>query len=265
MLSDTLTRIFKSDNDSIGRLGNLINGGKMLGGDKSASMGADFNTVEQFTGMMFSVAAPLAWRLSKSLVFIVDTGAKCDDMNIKGVRLDQKDFQKLSACVDEKLYYLAMVPDKAPKNCPVNGGSGQICTHNAGCPPQHCPDNNFEKPPGADALDGSRAEFGYINATDIITGSVRTYKANGSKNNNAKPVEYTNPDAIMSIADPASYPLPGMFRLPVCSPAAASDAWANKPRTAHNFPCFEDPVIQAVLATSPSGGLVEGILGLHLT
>lgn len=213
-----------------------MNGGKMIGGGKSGSVDIA-SQQNQFTGMMFSVAAPLAWRLSSNQVFVVDTGAKCDAKDIKDIHLNQPDFDKLKACIDDKLYYLAMVPDTSTERCPARSGGGMACSKNGDCLPFKCPKNGFVKPPGADALDGSREEFGKITASTIITGSVRTFKANGSKNGGAKPVDYTKTDSILGIADPASFPIAGMFRLPVCPPATAWKSWEEKPRNADNFPC----------------------------
>lgn len=236
LTSAALTHVFDgSTNEAIDRLGNLINGGKMLTNNGSALSGTD--ATAQFTGMMFSVAVPLAWRLSGNLAFIIDTGAKCDAKDLKDVHFDQKDFASLSACVEDKLYYLAMVPEGPTERCPARTGGGSSCNKDGFCLPFTCPKNGFVKPPGADSLNGDKPQFGNIKAVDIITGSVRTFKANGNKNDGAKPVDYTSADSILGIADPQTFPIPGVFRLPVCSPDTAWKSWNEKTRNADNYPC----------------------------
>lgn len=175
MTTDALSKVFASDDDSITRLGNLISDGKMISNKTDGSRLNDANAfVRYFGAMMFATAAPQAWRLSNNLAFIVDTGAKCDakDIDYAKNRIDAKGFENSKACVEDRLYYLAMVPDSKTEDCPMGRG-GMMCNKQIGeCFEKTCTPNLFSLPPGSDKLDGHHDEFANINAEDIIKGYV---------------------------------------------------------------------------------------------
>lgn len=89
---------------------------------------------------MFATVAPLAWRMSNNLAFIVGMGAKCNDKFIDyvGNRIDDKSFDSSKACIDNQLYYLAMAPEGKTEDCPTNLGHSS-CNHQVGdCPRKTC-------------------------------------------------------------------------------------------------------------------------------
>lgn len=176
--SDALTKVFADDDDSINKLGNLINAGKMLTNRTDGSLLNSTDLKEysdHFGGMMFATAAPLAWRMSNNLAFILDMQANCADKYIDydKNRIDAQSFDSSKACVDNKLYYLAMVPEGKTEDCPTNLGHTS-CTHQVGdCPGKTCTPIHFAHPPGIDNLDGKHAQYANTAAEDIIKGYVQ--------------------------------------------------------------------------------------------
>lgn len=177
MTSDALSKVFAADDDAITRLGNLINDGKMISNATDGSQLDDANAfVSYFGAMMFATAAPQAWRLSNNLAFVVDMGVKCNeakDVDYEKNRIDSKGLANSKACIDDHLYYLAMVPDGKTEDCPMGRG-GMACNKQLGeCFEKVCTPNYFSLPPGSQMLDGHHNEFANINAEDIIKGYVQ--------------------------------------------------------------------------------------------
>lgn len=133
--------------------------------------------VDHFGTMMFATAAPQAWRLSDNMAFILDMGVKCDakDIDWEKSRIDPKKMDNGKACIDNQLYYLAMVPKDGPRYCPPGANRPVQCPKMmmGECPePIPCTDRGFEQPPGLDSLDGKHAEYANVKAADIVEGCV---------------------------------------------------------------------------------------------
>lgn len=239
MLAHTLYGLFQGDDVSLTRLGNLIDGGKMISNTVDGSMNGDpVDRIDTFSNMMLGAAVPHTWRLSGHPAFIVDTGAKCDkkDFKLDDLHLSQKEWEdhKAEVCIDDQLYYLAMIPNAQTDDCPTGGGFR--CDKNGLCNTVQCTLSTFTFPPGINALDGTQEKFAKISAESIIKGSVKTFKANGNKNGDAKPVDYTHIDSILDLAE-GNLEVTGLYRLPVCSHGNAWDAWKAGPRDSDIFPC----------------------------
>lgn len=173
-----LSKVFQSDDDSLNRLGNLINAGKMLGNQTNGAQtleNVENDYREYFGNMMFATAAPLAWRMSNNLAFIVDMETKCDAkfIDFQKNRIDENSFAGSQACVGGQLYYLAMVPEGKTENCPIPlghsdcslGRVGEGCVKGGSCT-----QNMFAHPPGIERLDGKYSIYANIAAADIIKG-----------------------------------------------------------------------------------------------
>lgn len=173
-----LQEVFNGSDTSITKLGNLINGGKMVAGLANKNSGSllndDVALIYRFGSLMFATAAPQAWRLSNNLAFIIDMQASCDqkDVDYKKNGIDDKTFANSRVCADKKLYYLAMVPDSPSESCPMN--SGNLCNKKVGIcyGDKKCYPNPFTQPPGIELLDGQHAEFANVTVQAIVQGYV---------------------------------------------------------------------------------------------
>ncbi|EXV01258.1 chitinase (glycoside hydrolase family 18) [Metarhizium robertsii] len=224
----TVKKIFDGSDESIELLTSLLSDGKLIVGKDSKLPGAGGNAaLKTLIGKaFFAYAIPAIWSVSGMSPFIIDSGFACGTIDPIGGYMKPDAMHKSWACVDDKLYYLA-TPKGGAKYCftPIGGG------------PQQCKDNTFSALPGIEWLDGS--SFGQVTLSNLITGSVRTYKSNGNQNTN------TSPD-LGKLADAESLgrqdiTAPGYIRMPVCSPAVARKAWIGSDdgpdTTAAGYPC----------------------------
>ncbi|KFG86526.1 chitinase [Metarhizium anisopliae] len=176
----------------------------------------------------FAYAIPAIWSASGASPFIIDSGFSCGTIDPIRRYMMADAMHKSWACVDDKLYYLA-----SPK------GHASYCYEDDTKHPEHCTDEGFSALPGVEWLDGT--SFGTVTLSDLITGSVKTYRANGNQNVD------TSPDpgklATANSLGHQDITAPGYIRMPVCSPAMALKAWfgsnvVHGPDTsAPGYPC----------------------------
>lgn len=176
-----LEKLFDGDDESINRLSIMINGGKMLANQTESKDPAADSTayINHFGHMMFATAAPLAWRMSNNLAFIIDMETKCDAklIDYQKNRIDEKTFADSHACVGNQFYYLAMVPQGKTEDCPINLGhsncnvgrvGGEGCVKSGSCTPII-----FAQPPGIQNLDGKHSTYANISVEDFVSGYVQ--------------------------------------------------------------------------------------------
>ncbi|TWU70441.1 hypothetical protein ED733_000323 [Metarhizium rileyi] len=224
----SLAKLFDGTDESIDVLTSLLSDGKCITGKGRAAPPAYSEaTLKGFIGKaFFAYSIPALWSVAGISPFIIDSGYACGTIDpIKGY-MSWDSMQRTWHCVDGKLYYLASLKGKA-RYC------SKACVE---CP-DHCEDETFSAPPGIEWLDG--ASFGQVQLSDLITGSVRTYKANGNQNTNISP----DPSKMMGFINGGyqNVTAPGFIRIPVCSPAVARKAWVGNhdgPDTsAPGYPC----------------------------
>ncbi|OAQ63718.2 chitinase [Pochonia chlamydosporia 170] len=217
--------LFNGSDTSIGLLTSLISDGKFIQGKGRGAPASPSNAALKAAigKAFFAYAIPAIWAVSGTSPFIIDSGFNCGVNDPIGGYMASDTMHRTWHCVDDKLYYLAS-PKGDAKSCV------KPCT---GCADE-CKDNKFSAPPGIEWLDGS--SFGQITLSDLVTGSVRTYKANGGQNTNTSP----DPNTLASFTG-VDVTAPGFIRMPVCSPAMAYKAWIGNgdgPDTsAPGYPC----------------------------
>ncbi|OAA36492.1 chitinase [Metarhizium rileyi] len=220
--------LFNGSDESVALLTSLVSDGKLISGkgrkeaayDKSALLKAAIGKA------FFAYSIPAIWSVSGASPFIIDSGSACGTLDPIAGYMSPDGMHKSWHCVDNKLYYLAS-PKGDAKNC-LRQGIGY---------PEKCKDRQFSALPGIEWLDGS--SFGGVTLGDLISGSVRTYKANGNRNVNISP----DPSKLLRLdaAGHQDITVPGFIRMPVCSAGMAFKAWVGNhdgPDTsAPGYPC----------------------------
>lgn len=240
-----LFNLFDGSDDSIDRLTSLVADGKFIDGysgadgplkrdiairddDHDSDLGVP--TSEQastlkdtFYKSFYAFAVPAVWKASGHHPFIIDTGYDCDHDVGKTLK---------SACWEGKRYQLAD-PDGKSHPCDENNCGLITCS---------CPDSDFSTLKGDGLLNGS-PDWGGLNVTDLIIGSVRTWLQNDKQNGGGD----ANPDdkgTLQALRD-ADITTPGFIKMPVCNQVLARRSWANADDTESArdkpfFPCNKD-------------------------
>ncbi|KAF2008965.1 hypothetical protein BU24DRAFT_497543 [Aaosphaeria arxii CBS 175.79] len=209
-----LSALFNGGDKNIDLLWDTISGGKLVWGqvDRDKPQFRIMDVVELAANILkstFAIAIPELWKVTKSHVFVVDSGFGCDDNKPPNDYLTEEAISIAGVCHEEKMYYLAQ-----PKG---NSKSGK-----------------FSPPKGIKSLDGEA--FGSVTKEDLVKGAVRTYLKNGGVNGGGLP-DLTNDETINDLLN-VDITTPGYIRIPVCSAADALQSWRTKGSdTAENYPC----------------------------
>ncbi|KGO73174.1 Glycoside hydrolase, superfamily [Penicillium italicum] len=231
----SLEQLFDGKPKSIKTLGEIISNGKLVDGkfeqepskDDEATDINDLRTNIQ--KCFFGYSIPALWQASKAYAFIIDAGYACGGKEPTDYLADDT-MDATGACVDGQQYYL-VYPDGDATVCK------RYCSDHGPCS-QACSDNKFSAPPGLDSLKGGN--FGGISKSDLVKGSVRTWKQNG-KTNGGGYADPTDQDTINSLLN-VDVTTPGFMRIPVCSPERAYQSWDTaKAGSSDNYPCDIPP------------------------
>ncbi|CAI7608393.1 unnamed protein product [Penicillium viridicatum] len=230
-----LQAIFSGSLDTLPVLTGMVAKGQMIEGDngsgsKAGSMPdvgmSDTTSGEIQTSIehgFYAFAIPAVWSASGTGAFILDTGADCSDLNVVPNYVDDSIQKQAMGCVNNHLYFLVYPDGPSSDSCPAEGS---------------CTDKSFSLPTGADDLDGSN--WGGVTVSEIVTGSVNTYVANGNKNGGkiADPGDSTTLDNLYD----QDITTAGYIRLPVCSGDTAFWNWQEySDRTLAYWPCYVPP------------------------
>jgi hypothetical protein len=237
LTEQSLMYLFNGSASSIALLTSTISNGKLIEGgglDTNVNAGSSTETLSALAGDIamgfFAYAIATIWRLSSNYAFVLDSGYDCGAAPTIAT-LTSEIQSNTGGCYNGKQYYLVY----------PSGGS-TVCTEN--CTPHcqtECQPNTFSAPPGLDTLDGSR--WGGLTIDQLITGSVRSYEANG--NANGGPITDPTDDASLDDLMNVDITTPGFIRIPVCSSDIAYNAWnLESDHTVANWPCFVKPSIQ---------------------
>ncbi|KFY02144.1 hypothetical protein V490_00596 [Pseudogymnoascus sp. VKM F-3557] len=183
----------------------------------------------------YSMAIPLAWKLSGHNPFIIDSGLDCaapsPTPEQDHVLPHNEGFNVV--CNNNKQYYIAGIPpgEEASWTLPGSGGGscspvGPPCSTNTYI-------NNFESLPGLSVLDG--INYGKITTGEIVRGALATYVKFGNKNGSpAADMTKKNTVDDMYAGDITT---PGYIRLPVCGVLEAWANWSSDDEPSDNYPC----------------------------
>lgn len=221
----SLNWLFNGSAPSMSRLTSIMGNGQMIeGGNKGLPPVGEMTTKkdspllatlqQDITKAFFAYAIPQLWGLSGTNAFVLDTGYACGVHDPESQWLSADTMHKTWGCYNNRLYYLV-----APYGDPVNCDNTCI---ELSCQ-NHCSNSLFSIPHGLDSLDGSR--FGGVTISDLITGSLKSYIANG----NANGAPRANPRNDNSLDDLMSQDIttPGFITIPVCSADVAYGAWSD--------------------------------------
>ncbi|KAJ5647453.1 hypothetical protein N7490_003825 [Penicillium lividum] len=232
--TEALDRMFKGTPEALDLLEDIISNGKLTLG-KFEGESPDDDTIYKndlrtnIQKCFFGYSIPALWQVSKAYSFIIDAGYDCGGKELTDYLTDDT-MDATGACVDGQQYYL-VYPEGDSSVCKT------ICYDSGPCD-EVCSDNKFSAPPGLDSLgDGN---FGGITKSDLIKGSVRTWKQNGKANGGGF-ADPTNQGTIDNLLD-VDVTTPGFMRIPVCSPERAFKSWdALKAGSSDNYPCDIQP------------------------
>ncbi|KAI1073202.1 hypothetical protein LB507_010805 [Fusarium sp. FIESC RH6] len=225
---NTLYWIFNGTDESIPVLWSIISDGKLLEYNSKTALGHDESLQTNIEKAFYGYTIPILWNMTQANAFVLDSGYSCDEEYPVKDYLSLKTMDATNACYNDRLYYLVNVK-----------GDAESCE----CKPPNtkcdCVSNKFSMPPGLDALNG--IDFGGLEVSDLIEGSVRTYNHNGKKNVLAE-YDLTSDKDTLEALTRVDITTPGIVRLPVCSPERAFQSWdsAVKGSTAF-FPCDVPP------------------------
>ena len=223
-----LSTMFSGTDDSIKVLSALISAGEMVEGKGgSPQMGVSSSTTTQIEKSImlayYSMAIPAVWGVSALNAFVLDSGADCSDTSVVDDYIDTPTQNITKGCIDDHLYFLVYPKGDAKQYC-----NSDDCEE----------DQHFRFPVGADSLDGTR--WGGITVTDLINGSVRSYRANGNANGGPA-ADITNLDTLTDLTN-HDITTPGYINFPVCSGEWAFNIWLKySDRTLPQWPCYIPP------------------------
>ncbi|KAK4496425.1 hypothetical protein PRZ48_012405 [Zasmidium cellare] len=242
--STTLMNLFDGSPDSISTLTTLTQNGQLIEGSTGVpDIPGTAQSPETASAMAASVATafwafaiPAVWYAAGTAAFVIDSGYSCGTVNPLGSYMSTATMEATAGCYDSKLYYLVY---------PKGGATTCMPSKREVDPPSPaCVDRDFQPPPGISALDGSA--WGGLTVNDLITGSVRTYIANGNSNT-GQYADPTNADTLSDLIN-QDVTTPGYITLPVCTADVAFAAWST-PRQVNT----SDPAYPCV----PLKGLIE--------
>ncbi|EJP62058.1 chitinase-like protein [Beauveria bassiana ARSEF 2860] len=231
-IEGSLYWLFNGTDEAISALTEIISDGKLIAGanmnvpgPKDILQGSASDMKTNMARAFFSYAIPAVWTASGHHPFVVDSGYACGTIDPLGIYMTVDTMSKTWGCYEDKLYYLVVPEGDAYKNVQNPTGPGT-----------HKEKNKFSPPAGVQSLGGDL--FGGVTLSDLITGSVRTYKNNGNTNG-APPADprHINAEDLMK----QDVTTPGFIRLPVCSPEMAFRAWdgpgGDSRLKTPNYPC----------------------------
>ncbi|PNY28259.1 Uncharacterized protein TCAP_01845 [Tolypocladium capitatum] len=211
--------LFNGTDDGVQRLGDMMAKGKMMEPGEGLS---DLEIQNLLAYAIYGTLIPRAWNAVRTFPVVIDSGKACNDANFDYTFMDKDDAEKTKGCVDNRMYYLM---------API--GLGWSCSGSeSGAGP--CYDNNFLVPPGAETMDGKN--WGGVTPADLISGAVRSFKANGNKNGWGSP-NLGNERVIADITE-NGIKTAGFIPIPVCGRQEAHDNWARHDVDRwDNYPC----------------------------
>jgi GH18 family chitinase len=230
------TLLTGKEQEQIDAIWELISDGKLIEGssDKPAP---DIKNLEielrnNILKCVFGFTIPALWRAASTHAFIIDTESDCasdNDHYLEDMEqyLDRNTMKTSGECIDGRQFYL-VYPDGDAKECEcVHKPTGGACEW-------YCQDNTFSSPPGLDTLNGTN--FGNITKSDLVLGSVNTWKDNGKQNTDKYP-DATNAEAVRRLMN-VDITMPGFMQIPVCSAEHAFKSWdSSKPESSAFYPC----------------------------
>ncbi|KAJ5759971.1 hypothetical protein N7520_007127 [Penicillium odoratum] len=207
--TEVLDRMFKGTPEALDLLEDIISNGKLTLG-KFEEESPDDDTVYKndlrtnIQKCFFGYSIPALWQVSKAYSFIIHAGHDCGGKELTD--------------------YLTTTQWTPP--APVWTGSRLF------------QQQILRAPPGLDSLGDGK--FGAITKSDLIKGSVRTWKQNGKANGGGF-ADPTNQGTIDNLLD-VDVTTPGFMRIPVCSPERAYKSWDTlKAGSGDNYPCDIQP------------------------
>ncbi|KAL3465425.1 hypothetical protein BJX64DRAFT_275079 [Aspergillus heterothallicus] len=224
------------EQEQIDAIWKLISDGKLIEGssDKPAPDIGDqeIELRENILKCVFGFTIPALWRAAGTRAFIIDTESQCgpsDTHYLKDMEqyLDKGTMNTRGECIDGRQFYL-VYPEGDAKECEcVHKPTGGACEW-------YCRDNTFSSPTGLDTLNG--ANFENITKSDLVLGSVNTWKAN-SKQNTDKYPDATSAETVRRLIN-VDITTPGFMQIPICSAEHAFKSWdSSKPESSAFYPC----------------------------
>lgn len=227
-----LKSIFDGSDESINRLGLLIQAGQMVdgyaeGGRFTENKYNETASIEGVVRAMFGYSIPAVWRISQHHAFVLDAGVRCNDPQPFATYIHPDTAAKTKVCFEDRQYYLVMTLNEPFEKCFQSCPKGD-------CLPEVCRPNQFIAPTGIDSLDGQSTTFGGVTKEQIVIGSIRTFRANNG--NGGSSSDFTNVDVAYALSN-LDLTTPGFARLPVCSGEAAHKAWGSEDPAGSKWPC----------------------------
>lgn len=226
-----LHSLFNGTDESIDRLGRLIQNGQMIddqyeGGTYVEDKYDQGEAVDNFVKVMFGYSIPAVWRVSHHQAFVLDAGVRCNDPQPESTYIHPDTAAKTKVCFEDRQYYLVMPPNEPNEKC--------IPCRKGDCLPEVCHPNQFIAPVGIDKLDGKNQTYGFVSKDQIVIGSIRTFRANNG--NGGGPSDFTNTDVASALSG-LDLTTPGFARLPVCSGETAHKIWGTEGPSGSKWPC----------------------------
>lgn len=193
MAADQLYLLFNGSESAVDKLTTLVANSNFVAGMDGAPLG-EYNATTQGTDDLggyigkafFGFSIPVAWTLSGTSAFVLDSGNSCGTQNPLTEFMTVDTQQATYACFNNNLYYLVR-PDGDWKGCPSDSTAKIDSINCVDCdpPPPECNPTYFTASPGLDRIDG--ANWGNMTISDLIVGAVNTYIANGNSNGGSLP------------------------------------------------------------------------------
>ncbi|KAG5952739.1 hypothetical protein E4U53_000009 [Claviceps sorghi] len=219
-----VVNLFSGSDETIARLGKLIEHGKMIPGapearrrDLTDEHTDNFIQEKVVERVFWSAAIPMVWRMRRpdaSYPVILDFGPGCE------------------SDIGSRKYWF----------------SDQETSYNKGfvCYQDHSA--MLWSPPGLDSIQTPTIKFANVTIEDLVVGSVATWERNGRLNimdPTTGGLDLSNRDDFDNLWE-NTIRAPGHIRIPVCSPQEATHlakvGTKNLPPDVHpSFPCFRDP------------------------
>ncbi|KAJ5573986.1 uncharacterized protein N7459_008413 [Penicillium hispanicum] len=207
-LNTSDTNLFNGSDASIANLYTYIRNGSQL---EATQVTSDDTLKNDMLKIMYAYTIPLAWNLTNSGPFILDTETDCKNgkvdvsKNYNETYLGSGTFP--SFCYKNRGYFLASAYAEKGQSCDSLSGD--------------CDYQSFYALDGVKDLDGSQWEG--ITGENIINGSLNSYFANGEKNGGYSPNLSTKKE-IQDIMD-GTVTAAGVWNLPVCKGLTAQWNW----------------------------------------
>ncbi|KAJ3497449.1 hypothetical protein NLG97_g1888 [Lecanicillium saksenae] len=214
--TEGLLRLFNGSQSGIENLHDIISDGKLGWGFPEpnatrAQNGRD-DMQDAFVQTPFAFSLQAVWRLTDAAPVVLDVGQECGNNRTDGFHFQSSvTCETAGACVSGRQYYIVSA-----------NGKGK----------------SFGLLPGLEPGKYSTRWKDSITIDDLITGSIRTYVANGNKNTNSSVDLQNSTTALNLVAD--GIRAAGVFSIPVCTVALAYQSRLRGAATqSPGYPCNE--------------------------